>query len=291
MKRTRDLILSTGLAVGLAVGFGACGQRGTQAGSTDINDSTSTGSRVSIENTTENIVSVETVKFEKNDSTAEVSLMVQWPVEGNKTLIDSLRHHIADLLEEEIDSPKAIEAYGESLFESLSEDWHSVYDEMEPEARMGAFSKTHDITVLSETDRYITYYYNTYMYGGGAHGYTTEVGFTFRKSDGRQIPLITDTKSPRLAALIKEGVRHFFSDGAEKPLTDEELLEYLFAEEVSTLDNIPLPCNPPYLTKTGLVMLYTQYEIAPYSSGIITFEIPFKDIRPFLTEEAKALIE
>ena len=90
-----------------------------------------------------------------------------------------------------------------------------------------------DITVLTQTDRYITYYYHTYDYGGGAHGYTTEVGFTFRKSDGRQIPLIADTESPQLASLIKEGVRGFFSGDAEKPYTDEELLECLFIEEVS----------------------------------------------------------
>ena len=288
MKPTKIFILSAGLAVML----GACGQRGAQAGNAEVNDSTATAAGSdSIENANENIVSVETVKYEKSDSTAEVSILVQWPMEGNKALVDSLRHHIANLLESEIDGPKAIETYGESLFESLSEDWHSVYDEMEPEARMGAFSKTHDITVLAETDRYITYHYQTYMYGGGAHGYTTEVGFTFRKSDGRQILLLTETESPQLASLIKEGVRGFFSGDAEKPYTDEELLEYLFAEAVDDLDKIPLPANPPYLTKTGLVMLYTQYEIGPYSSGIISFEIPFDKIRPFLTTEAKALIE
>jgi hypothetical protein len=288
MKPTKIFILSAGLAVML----GACGQRGAQAGSAEVNDSTATAAGSdSIENANENIVSVETVKYEKSDSTAEVYILVQWPMEGNKALVDSLRHHIANLLESEIDGPKAIETYGESLFESLSEDWHSVYDEMEPEARMGAFSKTHDITVLAETDRYITYHYQTYMYGGGAHGYTTEVGFTFRKSDGRQIPLLTETESPQLASLIKEGVRGFFSGEAEKPYTDEELLEFLFIEEVSALNHIPLPVNPPYLTKTGLVMLYTQYEIGPYSSGIISFEIPFDKIRPFLTTEAKALIE
>ena len=288
MKPTKIFILSAGLAVML----GACGQRGAQAGSAEVNDSTATAAGSdSIENANENIVSVETVKYEKSDSTAEVSILVQWPMEGNKALVDSLRHHIANLLESEIDGPKAIETYGESLFESLSEDWHSVYDEMEPEARMGAFSKTHDITVLAETDHYITYHYQTYMYGGGAHGYTTEVGFTFRKSDGRQIPLLTETESPQLASLIKEGVRGFFSGEAEKPYTDEELLEFLFIEEVSALNHIPLPVNPPYLTKTGLVMLYTQYEIGPYSSGIISFEIPFDKIRPFLTTEAKALIE
>jgi hypothetical protein len=116
------------------------------------------------------------------------------------------------------------------------------------------------------------------------------VGFTFRKSDGKQIPLLTNTHSPKLAKLIKEGVRSFFSDGAEKPFTDEELLEYLFAEEVSALNHIPLPGNAPYLSKTGVVFLYTQYEIAPYSSGIITFEIPFDKMRPFLTDEAKTLL-
>ena len=288
MKRTRNLILSAGLTVL----FGACGNNASKTGSTEASDSTATAwSGDSTKTDDETIVTVETVKFEKNDSTAEVSILVQWPMEGNKPLVDSLRHHIAYLLDSEIDSPKAIETYGKSLFESLSEDWHRVYDEMEPEDRMGAFSKTHDITVLAETDRYITYYYHTYDYGGGAHGYTTEVGFTFRKSDGRQIPLLTETESPQLASLIKEGVRGFFSGDAEKPYTDEELLEFLFIEEVSALNHIPLPVNPPYLTKTGLVMLYTQYEIGPYSSGIISFEIPFDKIRPFLTTEAKALIE
>ena len=68
------------------------------------------------------------------------------------------------------------------------------------------------------------------------------------------------------------------------------MLEFLFASEADELDNIPLPLNAPYLSDTGVVFLYTQYEIAPYSSGIITFEVPFKDIMPYLTEEAKAMI-
>ena len=73
-------------------------------------------------------------------------------------------------------------------------------------------------------------------------------------------------------------------------MSDEELLDYLFAEQAEDLNNLPLPCNAPYLSETGVVFLYTQYEIAPYSSGIITFEIPFADIRPFLTPEALELI-
>ena len=274
----------------MAAAFSACGHRASTADGTKA-DSTSVGeSQDSIANADEPDVTVETIKYEKSDSTAEVSLLIQWPTEGSQPLVDSLRHHISELLSSNIDSPKAIEAYGNSLFESLSEDWHRVYDEMGEDGRGGAFTDNYDITVLCETDCFITYHYHHFTYGGGAHGYTTEVGFTFRKSDGKQIPLLTNTHSPMLAKLIKEGVRSFFSDGAEKPFTDEELLEYLFAEEVSALNNIPLPGNAPYLSKTGVVFLYTQYEIAPYSSGIITFEIPFDKIRPFLTDGAKTLL-
>ena len=97
------------------------------------------------------IIEVETSKFEKSDSTAEVSVLVQWPVKGDKAVVDSLRHHINDLLSGEINRPEDVKAYGESLFESLSLDWHSVYDEMEPEERLGAFTKYYDITLDAQT--------------------------------------------------------------------------------------------------------------------------------------------
>ena len=87
--------------------LGACGNSASKTGSTEANDSTTATSGDSIGIADETIVTVETVKFEKNDSTAEVSILVQWPMEGNKPLVDSLRHHIAYLLDSEIDGPKA----------------------------------------------------------------------------------------------------------------------------------------------------------------------------------------
>ena len=282
------------MTIMMAAAFSACGHRASTGATADA-DSVSIDSidtaKVDTLTADDSYIEVETVKFEKSDSTAEVSVLVQWPTTGDKVIVDSLRHHICDLLGDDfIDGPKAIKKYGQNLFESQQADWHGVYDEMEPDERMGAFSKTHEITMLAQTKQYVTYFYETYQYGGGAHGYLTQVGFTFRKSDGRQIPLLTNTNSPKLAKLIKEGVRRHFSERPDKPLSDDELLEFLFTEEKSALNHLPLPGNPPYLSDKGMVFLYTQYEIAPYSSGIITFEIPFKDIRPFLTKEAKELI-
>lgn len=275
----------------MAAAFSACGHRASTGATADTDSVSIDSAKVEAPAEDNSYIEVETVKFEKSDSTAEVSVLVQWPTTGEKVIVDSLKKHIRDLLGDDfIDSPKAIQAYGQSLFESQQEEWHSVYDEMEPDERMGAFSKTHEITMLTQNKNYVTYFYNTFTYGGGAHGLTTEAGFTFRKSDGKQIALLKSTNSPKLAKLIKEGVRRHFSDGPDKPLSDKELLEFLFASEVSALNNLPLPGNSPYLSDTGMVFLYTQYEIAPYSSGIITFEIPFKDIKPFMTDEAKAMI-
>ena len=253
--------------------FSACGHRASTEATADADSLSTDSAKVEAPDSSDlkSLIEVETYKFEKSDSTAEVSVLVQWPTKGEKVIVDSLRKHICDLLGDDfIDGSKAIQKYGQALFESQQEDWHSVYDEMEPDERMGAFSKTHDITLLTQNKNYVTYFYRTFSYGGGAHGYTTEVGFTFRKSDGKQIPLLKNTNSRKLAKLIKEGVRRHFSERPDKPLSDQELLEYLFAEEVSSLNNLPLPGNPPYLSDTGMVFLYTQYEIAPYSSGIIT---------------------
>lgn len=277
----------------MAAAFSACGHRASTEAAADADSVSIDSAKVEAPDSSDekSLIEVEVVKFEKSDSTAEVSVLVQWPTTGDKVIVDSLRRHICDLLGDDfIDGPKAIQKYGQALFESQQADWHSVYDEMEPDARMGAFSKTHSITMLTQTKQYVTYYYETYQYGGGAHGYMTEVGFTFRKSDGRQIPLLKNTNSPKLAKLIKEGVRRHFSERPDKPLSDDELLDFLFAEEKSDLNHLPLPGNAPYLSDTGMVFHYTQYEIAPYSSGIIKFEVPFKEILPFMTEEAKELL-
>ena len=236
-------------------------------------------------------IKIDTIRFAKADTTANVDILVHWPIKGDKAVVDSLQKFIGSLVDCNFSDANSIKDYGESLFESLSIDWHSTFDEMPPDERLGALERTHSIIKLYETKRYVTYHYTTYEYGGGIHGYTTEVGFTFRKSDGKQIPLLQDTDSPELAQLIKEGIKSFFAGGPDKAMTDEEVLEYLFAEDTDDLANIPLPLNAPYLSDTGVVFLYTQYEIAPYSSGIITFEVPFAKISPFLTQEAKAMIQ
>ena len=66
----------------------------------------------------------------------------------------------------------------------------------------------------------------------------------------------------------------------------EELNNYLFLET----GVIPFPAWTPYPSEDGLVFTYQQYEIASYAAGMPEFTIPYADLRPYLTPEAKALV-
>ena len=69
-------------------------------------------------------------------------------------------------------------------------------------------------------------------------------------------------------------------------ITPEELDNILFLET----GIVPLPAWTPYPSEDGLVFTYQQYEIAAYAAGMPNFTIPFTDLLPYLTAEAKALL-
>ena len=223
----------------------------------------------------------ELLSYEKSDTTAEVSITIEWPVSGgSQALIDSIQGYINVVSGAAIKGRESLNDFGEAEFAALSSSWQETYaNDEEPGA---AFWKTINITKTTETRRYVTYNCLLTDFAGGIHGFASRFGCTFRKSDGKIIPLLAVTDSPQLDALIKKGIMSYF-----EVTTDEDLANELFGDDV---DNLPLPGEAPYLTDTGIVFIYSQYEIAPYSAGMITFEIPFNDIRPFLTPEAQELL-
>jgi hypothetical protein len=188
-------------------------------------------------------------------------------------------------------------------YNGLVESWNGTYGDSEEGGP--SFTSTTEVVQLVETPKFVTFYGEHSSYTGGAHGMAGHIGRTFRKSDGHAMGyetdydekfnivhkgdnLLKDTKSPALYALIKAGVMEYFKACGQAMADEAELADFL---QVDDVNRIPLPANAPYLTKTGVVFCYTQYEIAPYAAGMITFEIPFAKISPFLTDEAKALIK
>jgi hypothetical protein len=254
----------------------------------------------------ESALTIDTIRIERNDKMAEVSLLVQWPTGGDSALVGSARQFICDVCGIQNAAFKGSRAewrdVADAEYNGLVEGWNGTYGDSEEGGP--SFMSTTEVVLLAETAGFVTFYGETSSYTGGAHGMAVHVGRTFRKGDGRAIGYETDmddhfnvehkddnlfanTESPALYKLIKAGVHSYFKACGQPMADDTELADFL---QVDNVNRIPLPGNAPYWTKTGIVFCYTQYEIAPYAAGMITFEIPYDRIREFLTDEAASLI-
>lgn len=295
MKRTFLFIM-------MAAVLCACGHRASTADGVDADSASISADKADVEKPA---LVVDTIQIERSDSMAEVSYDIQWPVDGNEGLVKSIRQFIREACnidDEKFSGTKtAFKDIVDITYNGLAEGRNDTYDE---EGGM-AFSSVITAEKSVETPKFVTYQMTHSTYTGGAHGLFVFVGQTFRKSDGLKIGyrteyekdtfeskmvdnnLLKDVNSAKLYTLMKIGVLRYFKENNIEMNSDEELADYLQVEDIN---RIPLPANPPYLTTTGVMFCYTQYEIAPYAAGIISFEIPYDQILPFLTDEAKALI-
>ena len=125
--------------------------------------------------------------------------------------------------------------------------------------------------VTFNQDCAISLYYDRYEYTGGAHGSTTRCSDTWNIQIGRRIRLsqlfaqsvdfvkyITRSVNEEIARQIQSGNDVYFEDYEKRV--------------VKKFDP-----NNFYLTDEGIVIYYQQYDIAPYSTGIPEFLIPYKE--------------
>lgn len=111
----------------------------------------------------------------------------------------------------------------------------------------------------------ISLYFDQYAYMGGAHGNTIRSSQTFNLQKNMEIklsqlfPCSVDYK----AYILREVKEEIEKDSSIYFDNYEELIVETFNE------------NSFYCTPEGIVVYYQQYDIAPYSSGIREFLIPY----------------
>lgn len=144
----------------------------------------------------------------------------------------------------------------------------------------------------SETDSYVIFSGEGYVYYGGAHGGVTGAGaMTFNKSNGQQIMhFVNPDATQALQPQIRKGLLRYYGEYGET-MTDQELSERLMLPEPGD-SIIPQPKQIPFPNAAGdsLTFTYGQYEIACYADGMPSFKLAVKDLKPYLTPEAKAIL-
>lgn len=239
-------------------------------------------------------LTTDSIKYEKEEGRCQAELKVDYPVEGNSNLKSAVAEYLSEELggtyEGNLNDGKAmVDFYGEETMKSLKDLYAETYKQAEGDAP--GFAETITIKKADETDSWVTFTKTFYSYTGGAHGISAAMGTTFRKSDGRRFgyDMLKNTEAPEFRALIKNGLKKYFSQSSEQTETDQQLKELLLTE--NDIDYLPLPQTQPYLSEDGVVFTYQAYEIAPYAAGLPAFVIPYSDITPYLTVTAKKLMQ
>ena len=144
------------------------------------------------------------------------------------------------------------------------------------------WSYEYKLQKLSETERYLVFNAQEYVYMGGAHGGAASDGTTFRKTDGRRLGWDLFVSGSGMQEVIKNGLMEYF-----QVKTEEELTECL------SLDNtvfFPLPQTPPLFQKDGILFIYQQYEIAAYAAGQPSFILPYDKAKKMMNNTGKQLV-
>lgn len=197
----------------------------------------------------------------------------------------SLRLPVGEWMDEQLggyytgdmkDLQALVDFYGKAWADTLHQEAQEVRED-------AVLAYDAEMEKVYETDKIVTYTLHTYINLGGAHPSTSETGATFRKSDGKRLTwdIVRQDRDYLFMDVKKDVLKTYFECS-----TDEELEKI-----ISNIFEIPNPKTPPYFTAEGITLIYQQYEIAGYATGLPCGFIPYKTLEPLMTEQAKQLLK
>ena len=134
--------------------------------------------------------------------------------------------------------------------------------------------------VSFEDKNMITIALNSYLFTGGAHGYTTRSFLNFNKRKGKEIENWELFKNQDHFENFAEAKFRIQEDiPQDNPINSTG---FMFEQ-----DEFYLPDNIGF-TEKGLVLLYNQYEVASYADGAIELVLPYVEIKNYLAKKVKS---
>ena len=108
-------------------------------------------------------------------------------------------------------------------------------------------------------------------------------GVTLRKRDCRPVgQLLRDTEQPAFRRLLKQRLRAWLMVEMEEPEVTDELLTGYLSETVGSVDELPLPKLPPYLTGKGVALCYDEGELLGAVHSSVVLVLPYDKVRNYM---------
>lgn len=137
-----------------------------------------------------------------------------------------------------------------------------------------------DGKILYEDKKMLTVELNSYVFTGGAHGYSAKRFLNFDKKKGVEL------ENWQLFQNRKD-----FQQFAEAKFREQEAIPAEASINQTGLmferDSFYLPENIGF-TKQGIQLLYNPYEVASYADGPIILTLPFEEVDQYLAKNPKS---
>lgn len=163
---------------------------------------------------------------------------------------------------------------------TLAEDNFNLIVENQIEGAVLELDADFSASVERNDSSVLTMLYNTYSFGGGAHGTYGVRGYSFDAATGEMLTL--DSLSDDADAL-KSFLVSYMVNKAE---TDEDIGNRLdLIVEYATMEDVFEPLLRQgnwYLDNDGMVIFSDLYEISSYAAGLVYFNIPYSDLEGYI---------
>lgn len=236
--------------------------------------------------------------------TAMVMISGEYPKPGGKRLRDSVRVWITDLLRTGnltdtmplfVPDP-AVLTDGQALAaltgEKLIEAARTKLAEAETDDDPLMIDFNLAFKHVFESDSLLTYTFKGYSYMGGARGQTLILSQTFDRNTGMQLTwnnCFQPSKQAALMALVRDEIRAQYLEPrlAEWGGQDDTSINDVLLIEPEKME---LPVSAPEFRADGVIFRYQRYNITYYIAGSPWCKIPYSQLMPFMTPEARRRI-
>ncbi|MFC5194076.1 PdaC/SigV domain-containing protein [Bizionia hallyeonensis] len=188
--------------------------------------------------------------------------------EGVETVKNNINASIEAMISASLNLDEDSVAKNMSISESIDK-FNSEYASFKSEFPESALEWEAQIDgeIMYQSEAVISVVITNYLNTGGAHGSLVVSFLNFDALTGQSLKneqLFNDMNA------FKTVAEDYFND----QIADKKELYF-------EPDNFVLPQNIGF-NDTGVILLYNSYEVAPYSTGLTEFTIPFDDLVPYL---------
>lgn len=224
--------------------------------------------------------------WNERETTDGCKLYADYPTDSTQGATRNIREWINEVFggiyaDDLSDGKKMLEFYGTRYAERARKE----VEEIGPGTAMDQYAYYKQTKKVYESEQFVTYTSELYLYAGGAHGSETLEGVVFRKADGRRFgwEMFTEEGKETLRGMIKEKLKTEYF----KLKSDDDFYDHLLVEDARY--TFPLPEAAPFFIRSGVKFVYQQYEIAPYAAGLPSCVLPYEAVDSLLTVTARPL--